>query len=81
MKNIMITQSSLPPFDEYVDEIRSIWTTYHLTNMGEKHKQLEQRLKEYLEVDAVSLMCNGHMALELVLQALNLSGEDTKNSR
>ena len=31
--------------------------------MGEKHKELEEKLKEYLDVDNISLLVNGHSAL------------------
>ena len=30
---IMVTQSSMPEFDEYVDEISDIWDSVWLTNM------------------------------------------------
>ncbi|WP_337589394.1 DegT/DnrJ/EryC1/StrS family aminotransferase [Paenibacillus contaminans] len=74
-KPIYVTRSSLPPFEEYINEIKSIWDTAWLTNMGKYHNQLEQELIEYLEVDNISLFTNGHLALELVLQAMNLTGE------
>jgi dTDP-4-amino-4,6-dideoxygalactose transaminase len=73
--SILVTCSSLPPFDEYVEELRSIWDTHWLTNMGTKHKELEAFLSSFLEVDYLSLFTNGHLALEMVLQALNLTGE------
>lgn len=73
--NIMVTKSSMPPFEEYVDEIRKLWDSHWLTNMGEEHKRLEDEMKKYLNVQDISLMVNGHMALELTLQALKLSGE------
>lgn len=76
MKNkIYVTRSSLPECEEYFNEIKDIWDSHILTNMGIKHNKLESKLKEYLEVPEISLMCNGHMALELGLQALKLSGE------
>lgn len=74
-ERILVTRSSMPPFTEYVEEIRGLWETHWLTNMGEKHKELESRLIDYLGVPNISLMTNGHMALELTLQAMNLSGE------
>ena len=43
--------------------------SHWLTNMGSYHKQLESALREYLGVPELSLMVNGHMALELTLQA------------
>lgn len=75
MKKILVTQTSMPPFDEYVNEIKDIWESHWLTNMGPKHNLLESKLKEYLSVDSISLFTNGHNALELCLQAMNLSGE------
>ena len=52
-----------------------MWDTHWLTNMGPKHKKLQEELVEYLDVENIDLMTNGHMALELSLQALNLKGE------
>lgn len=74
-KKILVTESSMPPFDEYINEIKDLWQSHWLTNMGEKHKRFERELTEFLEVPNISLMTNGHMALELVLQAMELSGE------
>lgn len=74
-KPILVTRSSLPPFEEYVEAIRPIWEKAWLTNFGENHNQLQQELRDYLKVPCVSLFTNGHMALELCLQAMNLSGE------
>ena len=74
-EKIFVTQSSIPPLEEYVEEIKSIWDTHILTNMGTKHKELEKQLKDYLQVSNISLMVNGHMALELAIQAMNLTGE------
>lgn len=72
---INVTRSSMPELDEYVEEIRELWQTHWLTNMGTKHVQLQQELQEYLEVASVELFTNGHMALELTLQAMGLQGE------
>lgn len=75
MKRILVTQTSMPPYEEYINEIKDIWESHWLTNMGPKHNLLENQLKEYLSVDNISLFTNGHNALELCLQALNLNGE------
>ena len=61
---IFVTRSSLPPFEEYLAEIRDIWESRWLTNMGEKHRALEQALAEKLETPHVTLFANGHLALE-----------------
>lgn len=72
---IPVIQSTLPPFEEYVEEIREIWDSKWLTNSGTKHQQLEQSLREYLNVEEISLFTNGHLALESALEALELTGE------
>ena len=75
MDKILVTRSSMPPLEEYIEEIKSIWETHWLTNMGEKHKEFQHNLIEYMNVPYVELLTNGHMALELTLQAMNLQGE------
>lgn len=72
---ILVTRSSMPGMEEYMDEIREMWDSHWLTNMGPKHQKLEEELKEYLGLDHIELLVNGHMALELTLQAMNLQGE------
>ena len=72
---ILVTKSSLPEIKEYYDEIKSMWDSHWLTNMGPKHKELQTKLENYLEVDNIELFTNGHMALELTLQAVILQGE------
>lgn len=68
---ILVTRSSMPPFEEYVEMIRPLWDSCWLTNMGTYHKQLEKELRAYLGAEYVSLTVNGHMALELAIQAMN----------
>lgn len=70
MNMINVTRSSMPPIDEYIEEIKGMWDSRWLTNMGEKHKQLQSALTEYLDVERIDLFCNGHMALEMAIQAM-----------
>ena len=70
--SIMVTRSSLPSLEEDVEEIRPIFESHHLTNMGPIYQKLERQLKEYLRVPALSLFVNGHMALEVAVEALGL---------
>lgn len=74
-EEIPVTRSSMPTLEEYVEEIRPIWDSRWLTNMGEKHQQLERELCQKLKVPYMALFTNGHLALECALQALDLSGE------
>ncbi|WP_289688194.1 DegT/DnrJ/EryC1/StrS family aminotransferase [Faecalibaculum rodentium] len=69
---ISVTRSSMPSLDEYVEEIRTLWDSHWLTNMGTKHKQLQTELEEYLGISHVALYTNGHLALENAIAALNL---------
>lgn len=71
-KNILVTRSSMPPFEEYVEMIKPLWESHWLTNMGKYHMELENELCNFLDVENVSLVINGHMALEMALQSLNL---------
>lgn len=68
---ILVTRSSMPPYEEYIEAIKPLWDSHWLTNMGKYHRELEERLREYLDVPELSLMVNGHMALELAIQAFD----------
>ena len=72
---INVTRSSMPSYEEYCEQIKSIWDTVHLTNMGPIHNQLKEQLKDYLKVNNVELFVNGHLALYCGLKALKLQGE------
>ena len=74
-EKIFVTRSSMPSMEEFMKEIETMWDTHHLTNMGPKHIKLQEQLCDYLGVENIELLTNGHMALELTLQAMNLQGE------
>jgi len=71
-KNIYITKPLLPDLNALYVEIEDIWKTAHVTNMGHKHNLLEERLKETLKVENLSLFNNGTIALLVALKALGL---------
>ena len=68
---INVTRSSMPTYEEYCEEIKDLWESRWLTNMGAKHKQLECDLKEYLNTPNITLYTNGHLALENILEVMN----------
>lgn len=70
-KTILVTRSSMPEFEEYVEMIKPLWDSHWLTNMGTYHRELEQQLSEYLDIEWLSLTVNGHMALELAIQSFD----------
>ena len=72
---INVTRSSMPEYEEYCKEIRSLWDSRFLTNMGEKHLKLESALLKYLKAENITLFTNGHLALENIIAAMGLTGE------
>ena len=75
MKNIYVTQPTLPPLEEFIPYLEQIWENKILTNGGEFHQQLEQALCDYLGVKHLALFTNGTIALITALQALRITGE------
>lgn len=67
---INVTRSSMPTFEEYCEEIKELWDSHWLTNMGAKHKQLQAELESYLDTPHAILYANGHLALENVIAAM-----------
>ena len=74
-KPIYVTQPYLPPLDEFIPYLQEIWDSKVLTNGGNFHQQLEQKLCEYLGVEHLALLTNGTIALITALQALRITGE------
>lgn len=74
-KRINVVMPSMPPYKEYCEEIKDLWDTRILTHSGPKHELLKQKLIDYLKVDNMCLFANGHLALEIVIEALGLTGE------
>ena len=75
LKAINVTRSSMPLFEDYIEQIRGLWDTRWLTNSGALHEKLTKKIKDYLNAKNLLLFSNGHMALELGIQALELTGE------
>lgn len=72
---INVTQTFLPPLDEYVLQLERIWESKWLTNRGELVLELEQRLREYLGTKNLLAVNNGTIALQIAIKALGLKGE------
>lgn len=69
MEKLYVTRTSLPPFEEYCAEIRDLWDSALITNMGVKHQRLQQELEAFLE-GPLTLFANGHLALKSVLRSI-----------
>lgn len=70
--SILVTRSSMPSVEEYVEEIKPIFESHWMTNMGPIYKKFQHQLIDYLQVPELSLFVNGHMALEMAIHALGL---------
>lgn len=62
----------MPPFEEYVEKIKVLWENRWLSNRGVLHKEFEELLKERMGVPFPFLFANGHVALEVAIDALGL---------
>lgn len=74
-QRINVTMSSMPSLQEYIEEISPLWESRWLSNRGGKSLEFEEMLRDYLDTPNIWLFANGHLALEVTLQALDLEGE------
>ena len=74
-EEIYVTKPVLPPMEEYMEYLKDIWETHNLTNVGKYTRQLMIELMEFMNSRHCLPTVNGHMALEMTIQAMELSGE------
>ena len=72
---IHVTQTFMPPKEEYYTQLERIWESKWLTNRGVLTKELELKLKEYLNIDNILIMNNGTIPLQIALKLLGEEGE------
>lgn len=72
---INVTQTFLPPQDEYNNIVKRAWDKLWLTNRGELTLELEGLLKERLQVDKILITNNGTVPLQIALKLLGKGGE------
>jgi dTDP-4-amino-4,6-dideoxygalactose transaminase len=72
---INVTKAFLPPMEEYTKYLEGIWQSSHLTNHGPLVNELEQRLKDHLQVKHLFYVNNGTIALQIAIKALEITGE------
>jgi len=72
---INVTKTFFPPIEEYTDQLQRIWKNQWLTNRGELVQELEEKLKEHLGVNNLTLTTNGTLPIQIAIKALGLSGE------
>ena len=74
-KPVYVTQSSLPPCEEFINYVRSIFASRQMTNGGRYATELEQALTHYLKANCLALCANGTLALQLTNRLLGLNGK------
>ena len=72
---ILVTKPFLPEKETFMNYVDGIWQRDWMTNQGPLHHQLEDELKSYLGVENLTLTVNGHLALEIAIRGLGLTGE------
>lgn len=72
---INVTKTFFPPIEEYNEQVARIWKNEWLTNRGELVLELEQKLKEYLEISNITITNNGTIPLQIALKVLGNQGE------
>lgn len=72
---IKVTRTFLPPLEEYVELLRSVWESGWITNHGPLVGRLEDGLRAELESPHVWFLSNGTVALEIAFKALGLEGD------
>jgi dTDP-4-amino-4,6-dideoxygalactose transaminase len=72
---VNVSKPFLPAYSEYEYYLKGIWERNWLTNHGPLVNELELKLKEYLRLDHLLFLCNGTIALQVALKALDVKGE------
>ncbi|QOG03799.1 DegT/DnrJ/EryC1/StrS aminotransferase family protein [Flavobacterium sp. MDT1-60] len=72
---INVTKTFLPPIEEYHKQLQRAWDNQWLTNRGELVLELEEKLKNHLEVSNIIIANNGTVPLQIALKILGKGGE------
>ncbi|PKB17873.1 DegT/DnrJ/EryC1/StrS aminotransferase family protein [Flavobacterium sp. 5] len=72
---IPVTKTFLPPQEEYNSYVKRAWDKVWLTNRGELTIELEDKLKEYLDVPHITITNNGTIPLQIALKLFGKGGE------
>ena len=72
---IPVTKTFLPPQDEYQSILSRAWKEGWVTNRGVLVKELEEKLKDFLNVPNIIATTNGTLPLQIAIKTLGLQGE------
>jgi dTDP-4-amino-4,6-dideoxygalactose transaminase len=73
---ILVTKPFLPDLSEYQAYVSGIWERNYLTNNGPLVCELEEQLKDYLQVHGLMFTSNGTISIQIALKALELQGAE-----
>ena len=71
-EKIYVTKSFLPPEKEYITQVKRIFDNCQLTNQGALLRELEQKLKDFIQVDNFHYVTNGTIAIQIAMKALDI---------
>ena len=72
---IPVTKTFFPPREEYELQLKRIWENQWLTNRGALVNELEDKLKNYLNVSKLILTTNGTLPIQIALKVFGENGE------
>lgn len=72
---INVTQTFLPPQEEYQAILKKAWDAGWITNRGILVRDLEVKLKAALKLPNIIAMTNGTLPIQIAIKALKLKGE------
>lgn len=72
---INITKTFFPPIEIYQKQLERIWKNQWLTNRGELVIELEEKLKNFLNIDNILITNNGTIPIQIALKLLGNGGE------
>ena len=72
---INVNKPYLPNIEKYINKIKTIWTTNHLTNYGPLHKELEEKICKYLNIKDVCLINSCSNGLLMCLNEFDAGDE------
>ncbi|TYB79572.1 DegT/DnrJ/EryC1/StrS family aminotransferase [Bizionia myxarmorum] len=72
---IHVTQTFLPPIEEFEKILKRAWDKKWMTNRGELLLELEETLSEYLNISNFFITTNGTLPLQIALKTLGITKE------
>lgn len=72
---IAVTQTFLPPQEEYGAILKRAWDSKWMTNRGTLVRELEETLTSFLDLPHLTLTTNGTLPIQIAIKALDLRGE------